>query len=110
LTAGRARERARGPEDLGSILKRSVRDEAARRRRVDGRARSKWEEVAGPEIAARTTVVGFKQHVLRIEVDSSVLLAELAGVYKRELISSMAEGEDPVAVRTIDFVLAGASR
>ena len=43
-----------------------------------------------------------------MRVNSSALLAELDGIYKRDLVAALAEGEDPVAVRTIDFELAGA--
>jgi predicted nucleic acid-binding Zn ribbon protein len=83
--------------------------EARRRAAVDERVRRKWEEVVGADLARRTAVVSFRRRVLRVRVESSALLAELAGVYRKELVSAMAEGEEPVAVRTIDFELAGAS-
>lgn len=107
-------ERARGVgvggiEGIGDVLKREIMKGAKRRRQVDARVRAKWEEVVGPEIAARTMPVSFKGHVLRVCVDSSALLSELSGIYKKELISAMAEGDNPVSVRTVEFELAGAS-
>jgi len=97
------------PEGLGDILKREIAREARARARVDARVRAKWNEVVGPEIAQRTSPVGFSNGILRVRVESSALLAELAGVYRRELMAAMAEGEGPVVVREIRFELAGAA-
>jgi predicted nucleic acid-binding Zn ribbon protein len=102
-------KRRTGPEGIGDILKREIRPKVRRRRRDEDRARHKWTEVIGEELASRTSVVSFRRKVLRVQVDSSALLAELDGIYKKELISALAEGEDPVMVRTIEFQLAGAS-
>ncbi|MHC4505186.1 MAG: DciA family protein [Planctomycetota bacterium] len=102
-------KRRTGPEGLGDILKREIRPKVRRRRRDEDRARHKWTAVIGDELASRTAVVSFRRKVLRVQVDSSALLAELDGIYKKELISALAEGEDPVMVRTIEFQLAGAS-
>ena len=102
-------KRRSDPEGLGGILKREVRPKVRRRRRDEDRARRKWDEVVGVELASRTAVMSFRRKVLRVQVDSSALLAELDGIYKKELISALAEGEDPVMVRTIEFQLAGAA-
>ena len=102
-----AAARRRDPEGIGDILKREV---VPKRWRLEGeRARRKWSAVVGPDIASRTVVVSFRRKVLRVQVDSSALLAELDGIYKKELISALAEGDDPVMVRTIGFQLAGAA-
>ena len=106
-TAGRG-DGPDGPEGLGEILRRTVGRDVRRWRGVGGVVRRKWEEVAGPEIAARTSVVSFKRKVLRVRVDSSALLAELDGIYRKSLLISLAEGDEPVYVRTISFELAGA--
>ena len=45
------------------------------RSKIQLRRLRKWAEVAGPAIAARTSVVSFKRKVLRVRVDSSALLA-----------------------------------
>jgi predicted nucleic acid-binding Zn ribbon protein len=98
-----------GIEGIGDVLRREIVRGARQRRRVDARVRAKWEEGVGPEIAARTLPVSFKGHVLRVSVDSSALLSELSGIYRKELVSAMAEGENAVSVRTVEFELAGAS-
>lgn len=97
----------REPEKLADILKEVAR-EARRRVRVSEEVLAKWNEVVGPELARRTAPVDFSNGILRVKVESSTLMSELAGVYKRELIAAMAEGERPIAVRDIRFELAGA--
>jgi hypothetical protein len=99
--------RAGGPEGLGDILGRVVTYQKKRGWGVDENIRSKWVEVAGSEIAARTSVVSFKRKILRVRVDSSALLAELEGVYRKQLVISLAEGDNPVYVRNISFQLSG---
>lgn len=96
-------------EVIGDVLKREIIKGARRRRAVDAKVRAKWDEVVGEEIARRTSPISFRAHVLRIRVESSALLGELSGIYKRELLSTMAEGDNAVSVRTIEFELAGAS-
>ena len=96
-------------EGLGEVLKREIMRGARQRRKVDARVRAKWEEVVGPEIASRAVPVAFRAHVLRVRVESSALLSELSGIYRKELLSAMAEGDNAVSVRTIEFELAGAS-
>lgn len=94
-----------GPELLGEILGRGP----TRRPGIEARASAKWAEIAGAEIASRTAVTSFRRNVLRVRVDSSVLLAELDGIYKKDLIAAMAEGTHPLPVRTIEFELRGAA-
>ena len=98
-----------GIEGLGQVLKREIISGARQRRRVDAKVRAKWEKVVGPEIAFRAVPVSFRARVLRVRVESSALLGELSGIYRKELLSAMAEGDNPVSVRMIEFELAGAS-
>ena len=107
--SGRGRSRAAGPEGIGDILKRTLGAGAKRELGASARARRRWADVAGEEIGARTSVVSFRRGVLRVRVESSPLLAELDGIYKKELIAALAEGGEPLAVRTIEFELAGAA-
>lgn len=105
----RRRKGSRGPEGIGEILKRSFAIPARRQVASAERVRRKWGEVAGPEIAGKTSVVSFRRGVLRVRVSSSALLAELDGIYKKDLIAALAEGAEPVAVRAMEFELIGAS-
>lgn len=109
MTADGGARRKTDPEGIGDILQREMGPKRKRRRKEHEQVCRKWLEVIGPDLASRTAVISFRRKVLRIEVDSSALLAELGGIYKKELISALAEGNEPVMVRTIDFQLAGAS-
>ncbi len=70
-------KRRSDPEGLGDILKREIRPKVRRRRRDEDRARHKWTKVIGEELASRTWVMSFRRKVLRVQVESSALLAEL---------------------------------
>jgi predicted nucleic acid-binding Zn ribbon protein len=109
VRGGGGRRGAGRVEALSDIIKREIRGAAGRRRKVDGRVRAKWEEVVGAEIASHTAVISFARHVLRVRVDSSALLSELSGIYRKELVAAMAEGKGPVSLRTIEFELVGAA-
>ena len=100
--------RTNAPEGLGDILGREVKRATGEKKGLD-LAREKWKSVVGPGLAPKTAVVSLKAHVLRVRVESSALLQELAGIYKRELIAAMATGENPVSLRNIEFELAGGS-
>jgi predicted nucleic acid-binding Zn ribbon protein len=93
-------------ERLGDILDRAVVKPARRRRSVIARVRRRWAAVVGAEEAAHSCPRSVRRGVLTVEVDSSGLLAELAGYRRVELMRGLAEGPDAVGVREIRFVLA----
>jgi hypothetical protein len=105
---GKRPRRHRAPEGLGDILGREIKRASSEREGI-AEARRKWHDVVGPGLSPRTEVIGYRANVLRVRVESSVLLQELAGIYKSELIAAMATGERPVAVRSIEFELSGGS-
>ena len=94
------------PERLGDILDRAVVKPARRVRSLIGKARKKWVKVAGRETAVHSRPRTFRRGLLTMEVDSSALLAELAGYRRKELIRALAAGPDPLGVREMKFVLA----
>jgi len=91
---------------LGEILDRAVVRPARRQRSMIARAKRKWEAVAGRETAAHSWPRRVRRGVLTVEVDSSALLAELAGYRREEILRSLGEGPDSLGVRKIKFVLA----
>lgn len=93
-------------ERLGDILDGAVVKPAKRARSVMARARRKWVRAAGEELAAHSWPRSARRGVLTVEVDSSALLAELAGYRRAELVHKLAAEPDPVGVRDIKFVLA----
>lgn len=92
---------------LGDALARVLSKKGLREGlRLEG-VRQKWRQAVGEDLAARTRVVSFQRGVLRVEVQSSALLQELASIYKEGLTRSLATGDSPLAVRDIHFRLPG---
>ena len=88
---------------LARVLSKSGLDEGIRLESV----RQKWRQAVGEELAARTRVISFRRGVLRVEVQSSALLQELACVYKEEITRSLVAGDSPLPVRDMRFQLPG---
>lgn len=61
---------------------------------------------AGAELAAHACPKGVRRGVLTVEVDSSSLLAELAGYRRRAIMKAVAAEPSCSGVRDIRFVLA----
>ncbi len=105
-THGKAgEERRRGPEKLGEILERVLRDrglfDAGRRREIA----AAWEEVAGPLVSAGTRVASLRGGVLVVEVLSSALRQELETFRKEELLDGIRERFAREYVRDLRFRL-----
>jgi predicted nucleic acid-binding Zn ribbon protein len=79
----------RGPEPLGEILSRLFAARGWGRRQERLRLEKAWAESAGPEIAPRTRVAGWRRGVLEIVVANAVLLQELAHYHKRRLLEQL---------------------
>ena len=94
------------PEKLGDILKRAVERPARRKRSLIARARRKWVEVAGEETARHSWPKRVRAGVLTVAVDSSALLAELAGYRRHEILRALNEGGGALGARQVKFVLA----
>ncbi len=94
-----------GMERIGDILNRAVVRPARKSRSLIARARRKWAEAAGAEVAAHSGPRSLRRGVLTVAVDSSALLAELAGYRRTELLGRLAGGPAPLSVRELRFVL-----
>jgi predicted nucleic acid-binding Zn ribbon protein len=90
---------------LGDFLEKAVIKPARKTRSIIQMARRKWIEVAGGETAAHSWPKRLRLGVLTVEVDSSALLAELAGYRQAELLRRLACGERPLSIRALRFVL-----
>jgi len=62
-------------------------------------------EAVGDEAAADTRVAGFRAGVLEVEVNSSVLLHQLAGFQKQQIIHALQERKTGLFVEDIRFKL-----
>jgi len=68
-----------------------------------------WPEVAGPEAAEHSRVVGFHGGVLHVEVDSAPWLQMLATFQKRELLRGVKTAIPGVCVKDIRFRVGSAA-
>ena len=79
----------RGPEPLGEILSRLFAARGWGRRQGRLHLERAWAEAVGAEFATHTRVAGIRRGVLEVEVDSAVLLQELAHFHKRRLLQEL---------------------
>lgn len=64
-------------QKLGDVLKEYIETMGMRRKLKEVSMVKRWEEIMGPTIAARTKKLVIKNKVLFVEIDSSVVRAEL---------------------------------
>jgi len=98
------------PERLGDVLARAVVQPARRSRSLLARAERKWSRTVGEALAVHSWPRSLRRGLLTVEVDSSVLLAELGGYRRAELVGRLAGEPEPLGVREIRFVLADGDR
>ena len=79
----------KGPESLAEILSRLFAARGWGRRQDRLRLERAWEEAAGPELAPQTRLGALRRGVLEVEVNSAVLLQELAQFHKRRLLQAL---------------------
>jgi hypothetical protein len=80
-----------GTEELGYLLARFLRGTTVGRSAALEALGEAWRAVVGPELAAETRVVSFKDGTLRIEVRGSPLLQELSTFYRDSLLAALRE-------------------
>ena len=69
-----------------------------------------WSELVGQGIAARTRIRSFSEGKLTIEVTSSVLLHELSGFMKQQLLAGMQATKGGKDVAELRFCLGDSSK
>ena len=78
-----------GPERLGEILSRLFTTRGWGRRQARLHLEKAWENAIGQQYALQTRLTGITRGILEIEVESAVLLQELAHFQKRQLLEKM---------------------
>lgn len=63
-----------------------------------------WREIVGREIARHTRVLGAKQRVIRVKVDSATLLNELANFRKAAILTKIKERLPDKSYQDIKFI------
>ena len=96
--------RKRGePSMLSDAVKSFLKSSGAGMRRHQARIETRWAEAAGEALAKHTRALSFQGGVLRIGVDSSVLLSELVNVHRERLENVLTNGDAPLLLREIRF-------
>jgi hypothetical protein len=67
----------RDPEGIGSLVGRVARDLGLAEVVATGRLFRNWEEIVGPQVAARSQPLSLRSGVLRIQTDSAAWAAEV---------------------------------
>lgn len=92
-----------GPRRLGDVLSKVL----ARYQYGQTTARSElenvWREAAGPIVSPRTKVGGLRYGTLDILVDNAVLLQELEGFQKNDLLKKMTAKLEQNVVKKLRF-------
>jgi predicted nucleic acid-binding Zn ribbon protein len=78
-----------GPEPLGEILARLITARGWGRRQARLHLERAWAAAVGAEHEEQTRVLGFRRGVFEVEVNSPVLLQELASYQKRKLLAKL---------------------
>lgn len=91
-----------GPEPLKEVLSRLFTLRGWGRRSARLHLERAWEEAIGKH-AAQTRVTGLKRGVLEVEVNSAVLLQELAQFQKRGLLAKMRESLQSTTITDLRF-------
>jgi predicted nucleic acid-binding Zn ribbon protein len=79
----------KGPELLRDILGRLFAARGWGRQQERLHLEQAWAEAAGPDLGPHTRVVALRRGILEVEVDSAVLLHEMAQFHKRQLLEQM---------------------
>jgi len=78
-----------GPEPLREILSRLFVSRGWGRRNARRQLETAWAEAAGKEFAAGTRVGSLKRGILEVEVNSGILMQELAHFHKKRLLERL---------------------
>lgn len=80
-----------GVEPLGEILARMIAARGWGRRQARLHLERAWASAIGPEHESHTRVLGLRRGVLEVEVNTPVLVQELASYHKRKLLGKLRE-------------------
>lgn len=97
--------RGREPEAVGNVLDRFLRVSGMKAQLRSPAVYAGWPEVAGPEAARHSRVVGYKDGTLHVEVDSAPWLQMLSTFRRQELIATANQVMNGVRVKDIRFTI-----
>lgn len=80
-----------GPEPIREVLARLFAARGWGRRQARLHLEKAWSDAVGPKHAAATRVLGLRRGILEVEVNSAILLQELAQFHKKKLLERLRE-------------------
>ncbi|MFO8007718.1 MAG: DUF721 domain-containing protein [Candidatus Brocadiia bacterium] len=95
---------------IGQIARRILREKRAYQKGKYGALQNAWAELVGEALAARTQIRSFDGGELVVGVDSSVLLHEMNGFMKDELLRQVQQTRAGRDVASLRFCLRGRTR
>jgi len=96
---------SKGAVHIQDILKEVVKDIGGKKRlKQQGILECLWQEVVGENLARHTYVVGVKQKVIQVKVDSAPLLNELANFKKQQILTKIREKLPDKSYQDIKFM------
>ena len=93
----------RGVEPLGEILARLIAARGWGRRQARLHLERAWAAAIGPEHEPHTRVQGLRRGIFEVEVNSAVLMQELASYHKRKLLAKLRESLPDHTVTDVRF-------
>ena len=98
-----AQSRRGSPQTVGDILARFMKTSGLKQKLRSPQIYDCWPDVAGADAAGHSRVVGFRDCVLYVEVDSAPWLQMLSTFKKKELLAGVREWMTGVRVTDIRF-------
>ena len=93
----------RGIEPLGEVLARLIAARGWGRRQARLHLERAWVAAIGPEHEPHTRFQGMRRGVFEVEVNSPVLMQELASYHKRKLLAKLREALPNHTITDIRF-------
>jgi predicted nucleic acid-binding Zn ribbon protein len=94
-----------GPERLSEVLSRLFTSRGWGERQQRRRLEEAWRSAAGEQVAARSELGTLRRGVLEVIVADAILLQELAGFQKRDLLAHLEGALGPGRISEIRFRL-----
>jgi predicted nucleic acid-binding Zn ribbon protein len=74
---------------FGDILRKILKRKRFYEKNTYGKLSQAWETTVGKEVASHTRIKAYQNGILKVDVDSSVLLQELRGFLHRQILSEL---------------------
>jgi len=92
-------------ESIAHVLARVLRQSGLEKDVRGWQAVGEWPEAAGPRVAQHTRALGFRDGILRVEVEGSAWMHEM-GFLKRDLVRNLNRRLGADLVRDVRFTVA----